>query len=60
MTGDKHIGSARTEPTEDTTTRVHVERANGESATLYLEPGNGFAVVDDGPVVVEAFATEDQ
>jgi hypothetical protein len=55
---DKSIGSARIEPTEQTTTRVYVERADGESVTLFLEPGNSIAIAEDGPVMVEAYATE--
>ncbi len=55
---DKSIGSARIEPTEDTTVRVYIERADGESTVLYLEPGNGITITEDGPVTVEAFATE--
>jgi len=55
---EKSIGSAKIEPTEDTTTRVYIQRADGETATLYLEPGNSVTVVEDGPVVIEAYATE--
>lgn len=52
------IGSARMEPTEDTTTRVHIEYTNGETVVLYLEPGNGLTIFTDGPIAVEAYATE--
>lgn len=55
---DRSIGSARVEETEDTTTRVYVERADGDSTTLFLEPGNSIAIVDDGPVIVESYAIE--
>lgn len=53
------IGSARMEPTEDTTVRLFVERADGETETLFLEPGNGVAIADDGPIMMEAYATQD-
>lgn len=52
------IGSARMEPTDDTTVRLYVERADGETETLFLEPGNGVAIADDGPIMIEAYATE--
>lgn len=55
---EKSIGSARMEPTEDTTVRIFIERANGKSTVLYLEPGNGITITDDGPIQVEAFAME--
>lgn len=53
---NKSIGSARLEQTEDTTTRVYVERANGDSMTLFLEPGNAVTIAEDGPVKIEAYA----
>lgn len=56
---DNSIGSARIEQTEDTTTRVYIERANGDSTTLFLEPGNAITIEEDGPIKVEAYAIEE-
>ena len=53
---DLSTGSARMEPTEETTVRVYIEYADGENHTLFLEPGNSLALADDGPVLVETSA----
>lgn len=55
---NNHIGSARMEQTEDSVARIRIERPDGTTRVLYLEPGNGFQVAEDGPVAIEAFALD--
>lgn len=60
MREDKQQGSARIEPTEETTTRVYIQRAGEEPQVFFLEPGNSMDIVDDGPIEIEVAAMTEE